>query len=286
MRAAMESNIVLVGHNKAELEHLTYCLKDTCRLFVAGNGGELMDRMERVSVQLIVCNADHTGFNGWELCAKLKSSVRYSHIPVILLTDAQSMQVKIKGLQAGADAVMDRPICQDFIKAQVGNLIAGRAKIRDYFTSSPFAHANSVALSNHDGDFLGKMHHFICNNIQNKKFDVGVLSRLMHMSRPTLYRRIQSISDLTPNELINVARLKKAAELLATGDHKVSEVATMVGFYSHSSFGKAFVRQFKITPTEFQHSKKNSANRLRISAPWNTELGLTMPFPGIAAPTG
>lgn len=89
-----------------------------------------------------------------------------------------------------------------------------------------------------------------------KDLNVEQLARLMHMSRPTLYRKIKSITDRTPNELINEMRLKKAAALLAAGEYRVFQVAKMVGYTSQSSFGKSFLKQFKVTPATYQRTKK------------------------------
>ena len=81
----------------------------------------------------------------------------------------------------------------------------------------------------------------------------------MNMSKPTLYRKIKSISDLTPNELINITRLKRAAELLTEGHYKIYEIAEMVGFGSQTNFGRNFLKQFGMSPTDYQnmiHAKK------------------------------
>ncbi|HEX6430930.1 MAG TPA: AraC family transcriptional regulator [Niastella sp.] len=101
-------------------------------------------------------------------------------------------------------------------------------------------------------DFIKKLNDFLFENIQNSALNVNLLAKSLYMSRPTLYRKIKAITDLTPNELINLARLKKAAELLGSADYKVFEIAKMVGFNSQSSFGKAFLKHFKVTPTEYQ----------------------------------
>ena len=65
---------------------------------------------------------------------------------------------------------------------------------------------------------------------------VDWLANVMNMSRPTLYRKIKSLTNQTPNELIGSARLQQAASLMASANYKVFEVAEMVGFYSSSSF--------------------------------------------------
>jgi AraC-like DNA-binding protein len=79
----------------------------------------------------------------------------------------------------------------------------------------------------------------------------------MNMSKPTLYRKIKAISNLTINELINITRLKAAAKLLEDGDYKIYEVANMVGYSSQSHLGRNFLKQFGTTPTEYQQNKKN-----------------------------
>jgi AraC-like DNA-binding protein len=78
----------------------------------------------------------------------------------------------------------------------------------------------------------------------------------MNMSRPTLYRKIKGISHLTPHELINITRLKKAAGLLAEGQYKIFEIAAMTGFQSQNNFGRSFLKQFGMTPTEYARVKK------------------------------
>lgn len=55
---------------------------------------------------------------------------------------------------------------------------------------------------------------------------------------------------MTPNEMIQTVRLKKAAQLLKEGKYKVSEVCYMVGFSNPSYFTKCFQKQFGIKPAE------------------------------------
>ncbi len=91
---------------------------------------------------------------------------------------------------------------------------------------------------------------------QGRELTVDWLARRLHMSRPTLYRKMKLFTGLTPNELINEVRLNRAAALLAAGEHRAFEVAKMVGYTSQSSFGKSFLKQFKMTPATYQRMKK------------------------------
>jgi AraC-like DNA-binding protein len=126
---------------------------------------------------------------------------------------------------------------------------AEAVKAAGFFTNSHFE-------TNGDDDFINKLNSFIAVNLNNHSLQVDLLARLMHISRPTLYRKIKTITNLTPNELIHQARLQQAAELLESGSYKVFEIAKMVGFQTQSSFGKAFTKQFRLTPTQYLQMKK------------------------------
>jgi AraC-like DNA-binding protein len=95
----------------------------------------------------------------------------------------------------------------------------------------------------------------ICDNIQNKDLDVELIANLMNMSKPTLFRKIKAISNLTLNELVTITRLKAAATLLEEGTYKVYEIANMVGYNSQSHLGRNFLKHFGTTPTEYQQSR-------------------------------
>lgn len=113
-----------------------------------------------------------------------------------------------------------------------------------------------MAHSAADEKFLAKLNTYILQNIDDPSLDVDKLSEAVYISRPTLYRKIKAILDLTPNELINITRLKKAAELLVQGDHTVNEVSLLVGFNSATHFGRNFLKQFGMTPSAYAISAK------------------------------
>jgi two-component system cell cycle response regulator len=104
--------------------------------------------------------------------------------------------------------------------------------------------------------FLEKLHDCLAGYIHYRDLHVDLLARRMYMSRSTLFRKIKRMTGLTPNELILGFRLQKAAELLTAGRYRAFEVATMVGYTSQSSFGKSFLKHFKVTPATYQRMRK------------------------------
>jgi AraC-like DNA-binding protein len=193
--------------------------------------------------------------NGFSLCKTVKETLETSHIPVILLTAKKALNSKIEGLESGADAYMAKPFNMRHLCAQVDSLIANRQHIMAYYSSTPLSHIKSIGHSKTDEVFIEKLDEAIALHIADPELNVDVLSESLNMSRSTLYRKIADISNLTPNELINITRLKRAAELLLTGNYKIFEVAEIVGYKSQSSFGRSFQKQFKMTPSQYMHQK-------------------------------
>ena len=247
--------ILLVDDNEEILEFLERILNTKYAILKAADGKEAIAMLEKEAVQLVVSDVMMPEMDGFELCKIIKSNFEYSHIPVILLTAKNTIQSKVEGLELGADAYIEKPFSKEHLQAQIASLLTNRKMIREFFASSPLVNIKSIAHSKADERFLETLNNTICTNIEDTDLDVEKLAKIMNMSRITLYRKIKAISVLTPIELINITRLKKAAELLAEGDHKIYEISYMVGFSSQSNFARNFQKQFNITPTEYMNSK-------------------------------
>ena len=252
----MKPTILLVDDNEDILEFLADELGEKYHLLTAPDGKEALCLLGAEVVHLVISDVMMPVMDGFEFCKIIKSNMEYSHVPVILLTAKNTLQSKIAGLELGADAYIEKPFPMEYLLAQVASLLANRAKVKDFFAHSPLVHIKSMAHTKSDEHFLDKINEYIFNHLDEPDLDVDKLARQMNMSRPTLFRKIKSIADLTPAELVNITRLKRAAELLAEGDYKVYEVSDQVGFTSQTAFGRSFLKQFGMTPTEYQKSKQ------------------------------
>ncbi|MBO9203848.1 MULTISPECIES: response regulator transcription factor [Niastella] len=251
----MKPLILIVDDNEDMLDVISDELNEAYIVARALNGHQALAMLEKTPVQLVVSDIMMPGMDGFELCRHIKTQFEYSHIPLILLTAKNTLQSKITGLETGADAYIEKPFNADYLLAQIANLLTNREKIKDFFLSTPLVPIKSIAPSGPDQLFLEKLNDTICNNLDTCDLDIDKLSKLMNMSRTTLFRKIKSISSLTPADLINITRLKKAAELLAGPHLKIYEVAYMMGYTSTTIFGRNFHKQFGMTPTEYQKMK-------------------------------
>ncbi len=251
----MPPAILLIDDEEEILDFLERILNPQYSIYRAENATEGLDILNSQTIQLVISDVMMPGMDGLELCSKIKSTPSISHIPVILLTAKNTMQAKITGLELKADAYIEKPFSKEHLLAQISSLIANREIIIEHIAGSPLAHIK-LNQSQEGKVFLDLLNEMIHNHIEERDLDVDELARLMNMTRITLYRKIKAISKHTPNEIINIIKLQKAAKLLAEGKYKVYEVALIIGYTSQSNFARDFHRQFNISPSEFVDSLK------------------------------
>ncbi len=134
---------------------------------------------------------------------------------------------------------------------QIRNILKNRKIIQNYLTNYSGSTLMDINVSAPDKDFISQLNTVIYENISVIDLNVDGLAKLMHMSRPTLYRKIKGLSDLTPNELINISRLKKAAELLTQKEYNITQVSTMVGYTVQSNFSRDFNKHYGMSPSSY-----------------------------------
>ena len=255
--------ILLVEDNREILDFICKEISADYMIRKALNGAEALEILKEGNIQLVISDIMMPVMDGLELCKRIKTNLEYSHIPIILLTAKNSLHAKIEGLEVGADAYIEKPFDFEHLSAQISNLLLNRNIIKDYFANSPLTHMKTIGFTKADKNFLEKLKGVIDENLTNMDIDVEHLSKIMNMSRPTFYRKIKALSNLTPHELIHIARLKKAAELLCSGNCKVYEVASMVGYSLQTNFARDFHKQFGMTPSEYMNNKPAEKNLVK-----------------------
>lgn len=243
--------ILVVEDNPDIQKFISDSLKETYYILTAANGLQAMDVIKELHIDLIISDVMMPVMDGFEFCKTVKNDIQYSHIPVVLLTAKNAVQSKIEGLEQGADAYMEKPFSPGHLEAQIKNLLSNRKKVIARFAETPEVSMETLGHSNADKSFLDALNKAIATNMHEVNFDIDSLADIMNISRRTLFRKIKAISSLTPNELIAVARLKKAADLMLHDDYKIYEIADMIGFSSAKVFSRAFQKQFGESPSDY-----------------------------------
>ncbi len=244
--------VLVVEDNPDMLSFVVRRLSKDYTILTATNGAEALQVLDDNYVNLVISDVVMPVMDGFELCKTIKSSLNYSHIPIILLTAKTNIQSKIEGMELGADAYIEKPFSVEYLQVCASNLIQNREKLRQSFAQSPFVAANTMALTKADEEFIKKLNEVIQLNLNNPEFSMDDMADNLNMSRSNFYRKIKGVLDLSPNEFLRLERLKKAAQLLKEGENRVNEICYMVGFNSPSYFAKCFQKQFGVLPKDFE----------------------------------
>lgn len=251
--------VLIVEDNLEMLSFISQKLKETFIVEQATNGLEALEILQNRNVDLIVSDVMMPGMDGFEFCARIKSDIEYSHIPVVLLTAKNDLSSKIQGLEMGADAYIEKPFSFNYLITQLTTLLNNRKREKEAFIRKPFLPVQQMGMNKADEQFMNKIIKIIQENITDNNFNVEKLSELVYMSRSSLHRKIKALSNLTPTDFIRLIRLRRAAEIILEGEYRVGEVCFLVGINSPSYFIKLFQKQFGMTPKEFE--KQNTGSK-------------------------
>ncbi|MDR3217534.1 MAG: response regulator, partial [Dysgonamonadaceae bacterium] len=221
------------------------------KVMEAADGDEGFRKAVKYVPDLIISDVMMPKIDGTELCRKLKTELSTSHIPIILLTACSPDEQRIIGFQSGADDYIAKPFNSDVLEVRIANLIENRKRLKELFGENLFSKNAAIEGSDLDRSFLGKLKELIEKNLSDSELNVEDLGQHIGLSRTQLYRKVKSMTNYSPNELLRIMRLKKACRLLSTTETNVSEVAYDVGFTSPSYFAKCFKDYYNESPTDF-----------------------------------
>lgn len=229
-------------------------LRRDCNVIIAHDGEEALEKLRKNTVDFIISDLMMPKMDGFELCNSIRSNPLYSHLPFVLLTAKTDMSSKIEGLECGADAYLDKPFAFTHLEAVIKNIFSLRGLLQEQYSKMPLVSLNAVTSNPEDRAFLDKLNHIIEENFSNPDLNVDFLAKSLFVSRSGLFAKIKALVDVTPNELIQIVRLKKAASLLLLNQYKINEVCYMVGYNNPSYFSKCFQKQFGVLPSDFLSS--------------------------------
>ena len=254
--------ILIIDDDSAVRSSLSFMLKRAGYEAQTVSGPrEAMEVVRSVAPDLILMDMNFTlsttGEEGLTLLRQVK--IFRPETPVILMT-ARSMVVHIKeGFQAGADDYVIKPFSMDVLRIRIQSLLQSREQLKKLYGKRFSPEVVGVSVSSADERFSQKLYEIIEKNISDQNLGIEMLCDQIGISRANLYRKIKAISELSPTELIRNKRLEVALRYLKETNMSVSEVATLLGFNSHSYFSNSFKAFYGFTPTEFV--QMNSANK-------------------------
>lgn len=244
--------LLLVDDNEDLLTLVERQLKPEYRILTATDGEEALRTVEAKEVDLIVSDIMMPGMDGNELCRRLKSDIKFCHIPVILLTAKNREEDRLQAYELGADAYLTKPFRIDLLRTRIANLLRARERARQDFRQKYTLQLEDSRYLSLDADFLRRATDCVQRNLGNAGFDLQQFADDMLTSKSTLFKKLKSLTGMNPTSFVRNARLKVACHILREQPSiRIAELAERVGFADAKYFSVCFKKEFDLTPSEF-----------------------------------
>ena len=283
--------MLLVEDNQELREFLRSIFSPMYRVVEAADGREGANKALKYLPDIIISDVMMPEKDGIEMTRELRADMTTSHIPIILLTAKTTIESKLEGLEYGADDYITKPFSATYLQARVENLLMQRKKLQSFYRDSLMHINTSVTsgelpastkamaeeekkivsereeeqtqlqsqqqptipdMSPNDRKFMDKLVELMEQNMDNGDLVVDDLVRELAVSRSVFFKKLKTLTGLAPIEFIKEIRIKRATQLIETGEFNMTQISYMVGINDPRYFSKCFKAQVGMTPTEYK----------------------------------
>lgn len=278
--------MLLVEDNQELREFLRSIFTPMYRVVEAADGMEGWNKALKYLPDIVISDVMMPEKDGIEMTRELRADMTTSHIPIILLTAKTTIESKLEGLEYGADDYITKPFSATYLQARVENLLMQRKKLQSFYRDSLMyinmsavpenspapaevvsGEANKVEsgqgaqpqpqpavpdMSPNDRKFMDKLVELMERNMDNGDLVVDDLVRELAVSRSVFFKKLKTLTGLAPIEFIKEIRIKRATQLIETGEFNMTQISYMVGINDPRYFSKCFKAQVGMTPTEYK----------------------------------
>lgn len=246
--------LLIVEDNADVRKYFMMILENQYSIIEAKDGEEGLNKSFEQIPDLIISDIMMPKLDGFQLCNKIKTDSRTSHIPIIMLTAKATMKDKINGLEIGADDYIMKPFEASELKARIKNLLQQRKRLHEHFQKHGLFEIEEQNITSLDQKFIQNSIEVINNNLSNTNLGVELLASNLAISKWVLNKKLSALTGDTPAELIKRIRLSKAAKLIEHSTGNISEIALEVGFTNPAYFAECFKKQFGLSPSQYHNS--------------------------------
>src|SRR5690606_18696520 len=243
--------VLIVEDNDELRNYICLELKSEFNTLEAKNGQEGLDLALKFSPDLIISDILMPVKNGIEFCEDIKTNLKTSHIPFIMLTARTTVEDQIAGVETGGDMYITKPFSIRFLLAQVNQIVESRQKLYAQYSQDVNLMPNKMAHNEIDQAFLQKAIDYIVENMQNPELGVNSIADLFNLSRMQVYRKIKALTGKSVVNFIRMVKIKEALKLMDTQKYTLTEIAFTTGFNSASYFTTSFKEEYGKAPSEY-----------------------------------
>ena len=258
---------ILIVEDNVELRNfLSDILSESYRVLTATNGQEGLDQAREYIPDLIISDIMMPAMDGLDMVKNIKENREICHIPIILLSAKSSLDDRISGLEQGIDDYITKPFSATYLKIRIKSLLHQRKELQEIYWKAWSEKLNNTQettleekltpsqpqIISYDEQFMQQVMQVMEEQMENSELTVDEFAQLLNLGRSVFYQKLKSIIGLSPVDFIREIRIKRAVQLIDSGEYNFSQVAYMTGFNDPKYFGKCFKRQMGMTPSEYK----------------------------------
>lgn len=259
-----ETISILIVEDNAELrDFLNSILSGTYKVIEATNGQEGLEQALHHVPDFIISDVMMPVMDGLDMVKAIKEHRDICHIPIILLSAKSSLDDRISGLEQGIDDYITKPFSSTYLKMRIKSLLHQRKQLQELYlkqwsekgkdSPTPIIEIEpeKPQIVPFDELFMKRVMEIMHNQMDNSKLTIDEFAQELGMGRTVFYQKLKSIVGLSPVDFIREMRIKRAMQLMETGEYNVSTIAYMTGFNDPKYFSKCFKKRYGVSPSEF-----------------------------------
>lgn len=247
-------SIIVVDDNKEMCDYLVDLLSPEYVVITASSGIEAVAIIKEKIPDLILTDLMMPDMDGLELCSVLKKDILTSHIPLVVLSAKNTIEVRKECWEIGVNLFEEKPFNSELLQRKIRSILRNRNLLKYKYQISPKSMKSEIGKSiteSLDDKFIAQLNEAIDKNISNTDLSIQDLVKILSMSHDQLYRKLKALTGFSINQYIRTYRLNCAASMLASKKFMVTEVLYHVGFNNPSYFTRCFKKEFGVLPSEY-----------------------------------
>ncbi|MBG6234164.1 ligand-binding sensor domain-containing protein/signal transduction histidine kinase/DNA-binding NarL/FixJ family response regulator [Pedobacter sp. CAN_A7] len=255
-----QKTILIIDDNKQIRDYIRRIFEARFQVFDAEDGQHGLQIIREYLPDIVISDVVMPNLTGVELCKLVKEDPSLYHIPFVLLTAGTSSEVKLRGIECGADDYISKPFEKELLVARIEGLLKSRNDLQKYFYNRITLKSSNLKISAEYKGFLDRCIEIVEKHMADPNFGIQTLADEIGMSRSSLYGKIKSISGQSANSFIRFIRLRKAAEIFVSTEHTIQETTFQVGIKDARYFREQFHKVFNMNPSDYIKKYRKTFN--------------------------
>ncbi|MBP1614830.1 MAG: todS 25 [Bacteroidetes bacterium] len=259
---------VLIVEDNLELRTFLHdILSEVYRVIEATNGQEGLEQAIQYMPDFIISDIMMPVMDGLDMVKAIKENRDIRHIPIILLSAKSSLDDRIYGLEQGIDDYVTKPFSSTYLKARIKSLLHQRKQLQELYlkqwsekqegapnTTVEITPSQPQIIS-FDKIFMQQVMEVMEKEMDNSEFTIDKFAQELGMGRTVFYQKLKAVIGLSPVDFIREMRIKRAKQLIDSGEYNISTMAYMTGFNDPKYFSKCFKKQMGMSPSEYNRKR-------------------------------